>query len=269
MINSNAQFFYAKGIRRPLLSTTEGPMTQAEAIVSAMLAQLAQGKIQNPADEACLDEVAPPSLGKALTLLCQRHAFREALTVMRNHRRDYSLRIMQYPGERLLHPDTRDVRSLVGAFSPGAEMTVMVNGAPEGQPFYFQGSVNFHFVSKGVARIFNSVTWQPWIDALAPVITLAKDMDEAIEAAALTPGGVSLQQSPLRPGSDMADATRELGAFLAVHGYVAAPAKDGQGWDAMDAVQCSRGGGIRWVEFEPVRIQTLQQANRFVATRGV
>jgi hypothetical protein len=66
----------------------------------------------------------------------------------------------------------------------GTEVTVMVNGAPEGQPFYYQGSVNFHFVSKGVARIFNSVTWQPWIDALAPVITLAKDMDEAIEAAA-------------------------------------------------------------------------------------
>jgi hypothetical protein len=39
-------------------------------------------------------------------------------------------------------------------------VTVMVNGAPEGQPFYYQGSVNFHFVSKGVARIFNSVTWQ-------------------------------------------------------------------------------------------------------------
>jgi hypothetical protein len=146
----------------------------------------------------------------------------------------------------------------------------MVNGAPEGQPFYYQGSVNFHFVSKGVARIFNSVTWQPWIDALAPVITLAKDMDEAIEAAALTPAGASLQQPLLPPKSDVADAIHELGAFLAVHGYVAAPAKDGQGWDAMDAaVQCSRGGGIRWVEFEPVRIQTLQQANRFVATRGV
>jgi hypothetical protein len=139
----------------------------------------------------------------------------------------------------------------------------MVNGAPEGQPFYYQGSVNFHFVSKGVARIFNSVTWQPWIDALAPVITLAKDMDEAIEAAALTPAGASLQQPLLPPKSDVADAIHELGAFLAVHGYVAAPAKDGQGWDAMDAVQCSRGGGIRWVEFEPVRIQTLQQANRF------
>jgi hypothetical protein len=83
---------------------------------------------------------------------------------MRNHCRDYSLRIMQYPGERLLHADTRDVRSLVGAFVPGTEVTVMVNGAPEGQPFYYQGSVNFHFVSKGVARIFNSVTWQPWID---------------------------------------------------------------------------------------------------------
>jgi hypothetical protein len=26
-------------------------------------------------------------------------------------------------------------------------VTVMVNGAPEGQPFYYQGSVNFHFVS--------------------------------------------------------------------------------------------------------------------------
>jgi hypothetical protein len=150
LISSNAQFFYAKGIRRPLLSTTEGPMTQAEAIVSAVLAQLAQGKIQNPDDEACLGEFAPPTLGKALTLLCQRHAFRAALTVMRNHCRDYSLRIMQYPGERLLHADTRDVRSLVGAFVPGTEVTVMVNGAPEGQPFYYQGSVNFHFVSKGV-----------------------------------------------------------------------------------------------------------------------
>jgi hypothetical protein len=122
----------------------------------------------------------------------------------------------------------------------GTEVTVMVNGAPEGQPFYYQGSVNFHFVSKGVARIFNSVTWQPWIDALAPVITLAKDMDEAIEAAALTPAGASLQQPLLPPKSDVADAIHELGAFLAVHGYVAAPAKDGQGWDAMDAVQCVR-----------------------------
>jgi hypothetical protein len=171
---------------------------------------------------------------------------------MRNHCRDYSLRIMQYPGERLLHADTRDVRSLVGCVCPGTEVTVMVNGAPEGQPFYYQGSVNFHFVSKGVARIFNSVTWQPWIDALAPVITLAKDMDEAIEAAALTPAGRKPSATLLPPKSDVADAIHELGAFLAVHGYVAAPAKDGQGWDAMDAVQCSRGGGIRWVEFEPV-----------------
>lgn len=244
-------------------------MTQAEAIVSAMLAQLMLGKIQNLDDEACLRKVAPSSVGKALTILCQRHAFREALTVMRNQRRNFSLRVVQYPGELLLHPDTRDVRSLLGTFAPGAEVTVMVNGSPEGQSFYFEGSADFHFVSKGVARIFKSVTWQPWIDSLAPVRTLAKDMDEAIEAAALTPAGSSLQQPLQLPEGDALDATRELGAFLAAHGYVAVPAQDGQGWDAMDAVQCSRGGGIRWVEFEPVRIQTLQQATRFVATRGV
>jgi hypothetical protein len=41
-------------------------MTQAEAIVSAVLAQLAQGKIQNPDDEACLGEFAPPTLGRRL-----------------------------------------------------------------------------------------------------------------------------------------------------------------------------------------------------------
>jgi hypothetical protein len=123
----------------------------------------------------------------------------------------------------------------------------MVNGAPEGQPFYYQGSVNFHFVSKGVARIFNSVTWQPWIDALAPVITLAKDMDEAIEAAALTPAGASLQQPLLPPKSDVADAIHELGAFLAVHGYVAAPAKDGQ-------------VGMRWMPFS-VRVVAVSDGS--------
>lgn len=243
-------------------------MTQAEAIVWAMLAQLVHGKIQNPDDEACLREVAPACVGKALTILCQRYAFREALIVMRNHRRDFSLRVMKYPAELLLHPDTRDVRSLLGTFAPGAEVTVMVNGGAEEQSFYFEGSADFYFVPKGVAPIFKSATWQPWIDSLAPVRTLAKDMDEVIEATALSSAASTLQQPLQLLESDGADATRELGAFLFASGYVAAPAIGGEGWDAMDAVQCSRGGGIRWVEFGPVRIQTLQQANRFVAARG-